>query len=147
MKPTVRRQYVAGSYRTKTKAFHNRRWRISLTFCAVIIAMLALAAIVTQRARAEGDAELIDINIADADALQTLPGIGKVKAQAIVDYRDAHGNFEDTEDLMKVKGIGAKTFNNLKQLITISQSVKKKMAVVRHSRHLPITWATLKKRN
>ncbi len=145
MKPTVRRQYVAGSYRTHTKAFHNRRWRISLTFCAVIIALLTFVAIVTQRARAEGDAELIDINIANADALQMLPGIGKVKAQAIVDHRKAHGDFNSIEDLMKVKGIGAKTFNNLKQLITVSQTVKKKMAVVRTRKLMLTTWGAMKR--
>lgn len=61
----------------------------------------------------------ININTADARELDALPGIGEVKAQAIVDYREANGPFAAPEELMKVKGIGQATYNKLKDLITI----------------------------
>ncbi len=62
---------------------------------------------------------LININTASAAELETLPGIGPVKAQAIIDYRQQNGAFARTEDLTKVSGIGPKTFDKLKHLITV----------------------------
>lgn len=50
----------------------------------------------------------IHINTASADELQLLKGIGKAKAQAIVDFRESHGQFETIEQLEQVKGIGKK---------------------------------------
>ena len=55
----------------------------------------------------------MNINTADSEELETLPGIGPVKAQAIVDYRNESGNFSSIEDLDNVKGIGAKTLEKL----------------------------------
>lgn len=62
---------------------------------------------------------LININFAGLDELQKLPGIGPSKAQAIVIYREEHGSFKDTKDLMKVSGIGQKTLEKLLPLITV----------------------------
>ncbi len=50
----------------------------------------------------------LNINTADVSQLSKLPGIGKKKAQAIIDYREAKGNFTSLEDLKMVKGIGKK---------------------------------------
>jgi len=63
--------------------------------------------------------EKININTATADELVKLKGIGPVKAQAIIDYRKAHGKFTKIDDIMKVKGIGPKTFENIKDYISI----------------------------
>ena len=62
---------------------------------------------------------LVNINTADKAALDTLPGIGEVKAQAIIDYRNKYGKFLSTEEIMNVNGIGEKTYENLKDLICI----------------------------
>ncbi|GAA3407557.1 ComEA family DNA-binding protein [Paenibacillus hodogayensis] len=62
---------------------------------------------------------LIDLNRATAAELIKLPGIGPSKAQAIVDHRDRQGSFRSIDELKKVKGIGAKTFETLKPLITV----------------------------
>ena len=49
----------------------------------------------------------VDINTADSDTLaRELSGIGKAKAQAIVEYREAHGAFASVDELLEVKGIG-----------------------------------------
>ena len=53
-------------------------------------------------------AEPVDINSASSVQLRTLKGIGEKKAQAIIDYRTAHGPFKTVADLSQVKGIGAK---------------------------------------
>ena len=64
----------------------------------------------------------IDINMADAAALQTLPGIGKTKAAAIIAHREANGPFVSVDDLKNVTGIGEKTLEKLKEQITAGAS-------------------------
>ncbi|MEO4052213.1 helix-hairpin-helix domain-containing protein [Solibacillus sp. CAU 1738] len=59
----------------------------------------------------------ININKADETELQTLPGVGPAKAQAIVAYRSEVGKFQSIDDLKKVSGIGEKSFERLKDLI------------------------------
>ncbi len=62
----------------------------------------------------------IDINRAPAWLLEALPGIGKVTAQAIVDYRRQNGPFRNIEDLLKVPGIGQATLDKIAAYITVS---------------------------
>ncbi len=61
----------------------------------------------------------VNINTADLKQLQTLPRIGEKVAQRIIDYRKKNGPFKRVEDLLKVKGIGEKTFLRFKDRITI----------------------------
>lgn len=65
-------------------------------------------------------AALIDINTASHSELTTLTGIGDVKAQAIIDYRNTNGPFSAIEDIMNVSGIGTVTFENIKASITVN---------------------------
>ena len=60
----------------------------------------------------------IDINTATGAALTALPGIGEAFARRIVAYREAHGRFGRIEDLMRVKGIGARKFGVLRPFVT-----------------------------
>ena len=62
---------------------------------------------------------LVPINSATKELLMTLPGIGEIKAEAILQYREDVGRFDELEDLMKVSGIGEKTFEKLKELIRL----------------------------
>lgn len=61
----------------------------------------------------------IDINTADISQLETLPGIGPSKANAIVTYREEHGSFQSIEDIQNVTGIGAKTYEKLQESIQV----------------------------
>jgi len=63
---------------------------------------------------------VVNINTASKQELEALPGVGPVKAQAIIDYRKANGAFKSVEDIDKVKGIGDKTFERLKGAISVS---------------------------
>ena len=63
--------------------------------------------------------EKIDINKADAKTLTTLKGIGKDRAVKIIEYREKNGPFEKIEDLMKVKGIGKKIFEQNKNILSV----------------------------
>jgi len=61
----------------------------------------------------------LNVNTADGNALQALPGIGPVLAQRILDYREAHGKFVRPEDIKNVKGIGDSIFEQIEDLIAI----------------------------
>lgn len=62
---------------------------------------------------------LVNLNTADADELATLPGIGKVKAEAILNYREERGGFSAIEELKEVSGIGDAIYEKLKEHITV----------------------------
>jgi len=64
-------------------------------------------------------AEKINLNTATVGELTKLKRIGPAYAQRIIDYREKYGPFEKIEDLMKVKGIGQKTFDANKDMITV----------------------------
>ncbi len=61
----------------------------------------------------------VNLNNATIEELSTLKGIGPSYAQRIVEYREVHGPFQQPEDIMKVRGIGMKTFEVNKDMITI----------------------------
>ena len=61
----------------------------------------------------------VNINTADEDLLQTLPGIGPALAARIVAYREEHGGFQYLYELTDVKGIGTAKFEALQGLITL----------------------------
>jgi comEA protein len=61
----------------------------------------------------------IDLNSASAYQLELLPGIGPVLSQKIINHRETKGKFQKIEDVMKVSGIGPKTFEKIKDLITV----------------------------
>lgn len=65
-----------------------------------------------------GGSSLININQATEAELMELPGIGPSKAAAILAYREEAGSFKTPEELTEVSGIGDKTFEQLKELIT-----------------------------
>ncbi len=63
----------------------------------------------------------VNINTANADELATLTNIGKVKAEAIVAYRSENGEFNTVGDLVKVKGIGDKIIEKIKDDVTTNK--------------------------
>lgn len=72
------------------------------------------------RAGGEESPQKIDINRAEAWLLEALPGIGEVRAQDILNYRNLNGPFSNTNELLKVKGIGTATYEQIKELITVA---------------------------
>ena len=61
----------------------------------------------------------VNINTADKEELMTLSGIGEVKAESIISYRETNGSFGSTEDIMNVSGIGESLYQKIKDSITI----------------------------
>lgn len=66
-----------------------------------------------------GGDDLININLADINELRKINGIGEVKAQAIIDYRDKNGGFKSIDEIKNIDGIGEKTFEKIKDSITL----------------------------
>lgn len=62
---------------------------------------------------------LININTATAHHLQRLEGIGSETARAVIEYREAHGNFSSADELLNVSGIGNKTLEKIRDRITV----------------------------
>ena len=85
---------------------------LRIATCVVVITILMVPLCIMA-------AEKINLNTANFEELTRLKGIGPAYAQRIIDYREKHGPFERIEDLMKVKGIGPKTFNANKDMITV----------------------------
>jgi competence protein ComEA len=62
---------------------------------------------------------LVNVNTATAEELETLPGIGEVTAQAIIDHRTENGPFTSVDQLLDVTGIGDVTLENIRDLVTV----------------------------
>ena len=73
----------------------------------------------TGKAPTEAKGQKININSASEEELQNITGIGPSKASAIIQYREEQGPFSSVEDLMNISGIGEKTFEKMKDQVTI----------------------------
>lgn len=91
-----------------------KKWIIGLF--AMLMSVAALAA--------------VNINTATQQELETLKGIGPVKAKAIIDYRAKNGPFKSQADLVNVPGIGEKTVEKLKADLAVSGSTNAAAAKV-----------------
>ena len=70
----------------------------------------------------ETEEDRVNINTASASELDTLPGIGPVLAQRIIDRRTEQGPFTSVEELLEVDGIGQATLDGLREFITVKET-------------------------
>ena len=63
----------------------------------------------------------VDINTATEKELVKLPGIGPAIAKRIIEYREANKGFKSVDELKKVKGIGSKKFEAIKDMVTVGE--------------------------
>lgn len=87
----------------------------------IITLALVLTAIgtVAMADTAATSAGVVNINTADVAQLTMLPRVGEKAAQRIVDYRQEHGPFKKSADLMQVKGFGAKTYELVSPYVSV----------------------------
>jgi len=88
----------------------------------IVVPLVGQAPVSAPGSAASGGAVVpgkVNINTADATALETLPRVGPAMAARIIAWRDENGRFTAVEDLMSVTGIGEKTFDAMKDLVTV----------------------------
>ena len=96
-----------------------KRTKKTLILSLVVIIIAAFApALWSQQAQEEGT-EKVNINTATAEEIAQLKNIGSAYAMRIVEYRQENGPFEKPEDIQKVKGIGEKTYELIKNNIVV----------------------------
>jgi len=98
----------------------------SLVLCVVFSLVFSYVFYTQVQADEKASVKKININTASLTELQKLPKIGVKVAQRIIDFRKENGKFKKIEEIMKVKGIGEKTFKKMKDIITVGKSSKKK---------------------
>jgi len=97
-----------------------------LTALAIVLALGGAAAAPVAAAPAApakagaSEARPIDLNTADAAALESVPGIGKSLSQRILAFREKNGPFKKIEEIMNVRGIGEKSFLRIKDRLTVA---------------------------
>ena len=92
-----------------------------------LLVPLAFLLLSTAPARADPSvlpAQMVDLNRASERDLDSLPGIGPTKAQAIIAWRQKNGGFRRVEDLVRVKGFGRKTLLKLRPFLLVSPMEK-----------------------
>lgn len=99
----------------------------SLTF-ALLLGLPLAATGAAAKGKAPG--RPINLNTATATELTQLPRVGAKAAERIVAYRKQHGGFQRPEDLLAVKGIGEKSFLQLKPFLTVGQAATPAKTVV-----------------
>lgn len=100
----------------------NTQLKKGLAFGLAAVLVLILAGI-----GSAGDQKAkININTATAAELENLPRIGPKVAERIVEFRTQNGNFKRIEDIMKVRGIGEKIFDEIKDLITVGPQTQER---------------------
>ena len=90
-------------------------------FFLVVLAVFLIGLISVIQVDA-GDVEKININTATAEELMKLNGVGAKYADRIIAYREKYGPFKKPEDIMRVSGIGQKTFEKNREIIIVEET-------------------------
>jgi competence protein ComEA len=92
--------------------------------CAAVLTAGAGDALAVPPAKDEGGSKStspIDLNKASENQLMEIPGIGPALAKRIVEFRDENGDFQRVEDLLKIRGIGEKSFQKIRPHVTVKR--------------------------
>lgn len=104
-------------------AFTGRHWIATLALLALLLT--GVPAIAQEGAgdnpsKDKADGPVVNINTADADQLALLPRVGPALSERILAFREENGEFENPEDLILVRGIGDKTFEQMEPYVVVS---------------------------
>jgi comEA protein len=97
--------------------------RISLSVLALCFTFAAISV-----ATKKPPAKPVNINAANSDELQQVPGIGPATAEKILQMRKSYGSFKSVDDLLSIKGIGKKRLEKMRKYLTVSKSAAAKTA-------------------
>ncbi|HKT46548.1 MAG TPA: helix-hairpin-helix domain-containing protein [Candidatus Acidoferrales bacterium] len=99
---------------------------VSLALAALSLCILALAA--AAGTTKKPPAAPVNLNTANADQLQTVPGIGPATAEKILQMRKSYGPFKSVDDLLAIRGIGKKRLEKMRKYLTVGRSGSAKPA-------------------
>jgi competence protein ComEA len=99
----------------------RRSLRVTAAALACVLAILTTGTNAAGAA-ATATSDKVNINTAGVEELMALPGIGKAYAERILEYRQKNGPFKTAEDLLNVRGIGEKTFEKIKDRLTVGKN-------------------------
>jgi len=106
---------------TRKEVTMNHSIQKSLVFSLALALVLTTFFSVQAYSNSKDGDRKININTASSVELQELPHVGEKVAQRIIDFREQNGKFKKVEEIMKVRGIGEKTFEKIKDLITVGE--------------------------
>lgn len=99
---------------------------IAVVRCARRVCLLLIAAsfvyVAIARAAKQPPSKPLNLNVATADQLAQLPGIGPKTAQSIVDFRQKSGPFRHVEDLLAIRGISRKKLDAIRPYVIVGPS-------------------------
>jgi comEA protein len=96
----------------------SRKAKIAYVLVLCLGLALSSVSVLAQKA-GPAASEKINLNSANAEQLQSLPGIGPATAKSILDYRAKVGKFNKIEEIINVKGIGEKKFQKIKDRLVV----------------------------
>src|ERR1700726_3096116 len=113
--------------------------RVSLSVLALCFAFAAIAV-----ATKKPPLKPVNINVANSEELQQVPGIGPATAEKILQMRKSYGTFKSVDDLLSIKGIGKKRLEKMRKYLTVSKSasVNKSVAATKAQPQSPAASAS-----
>jgi len=108
---------VGSARRPTPQSSHPARRGVRNVFAFLLIGSLLMAS--AAQAGSQSASPPLDLNRATAEQLEALPGIGEVKAAAILAVRDSQGGFQSLEELEAVRGIGPALVAKLRPLVVL----------------------------
>jgi comEA protein len=111
---------ILGSFILMAKRRHSSDPKIQITHSQQESQISPKTSTSTNIPKKKPQSFVININTAEAEDLELLPGVGPKTAERIIEYRKNNGKFKEKEDIMEVKGVGEKKFERWKDLITIN---------------------------
>jgi competence ComEA-like helix-hairpin-helix protein len=92
------------------------------TVLAFAAALLALACAATAATTKKPPPVPVNINTANSEQLQTVPGIGPATAEKILQMRKSYGAFKNVDDLLAIRGIGKKRLEKMRKYLTVGHA-------------------------
>jgi len=112
------------------------RWQIlPMRFLLCVYLLFSVATF----AKKKPPAQPVNINTANSEQLQQVPGIGPATAQKILQMRKSYGPFKSVDDLLAIRGLGEKRLNKMRKYLTVGKAGPKVTAPTDASKGPPVT--------